>query len=152
MSMTISSCIGCGCTDDHACDGGCWWMRVDRSIGKGVCSQCEEFIAAWDAGVRVERYRPSNGTEGDCFIAAFCYKCGRDKALSEGEPIDECDDNERCDIVGRSFLHSVEEPEYPVEWTYDKHGIPCCTAFVAKGAPIPAERCKYTVDMFEELP
>lgn len=27
-------CIGCGCTDDRACEGGCWWVTRD------VCSSC----------------------------------------------------------------------------------------------------------------
>lgn len=35
-----SACISCGCTDECACDGGCWWLLVDRSLGKGVCSNC----------------------------------------------------------------------------------------------------------------
>lgn len=36
----VSRCIGCGCTDDHACYGGCWWHVVCRAIGRGVCSRC----------------------------------------------------------------------------------------------------------------
>jgi len=27
-------CVGCGCTTEHACDGGCSW------ITPGVCSRC----------------------------------------------------------------------------------------------------------------
>lgn len=30
----IRTCRVCGCTDDHACEGGCWW--VDRDL----CSSC----------------------------------------------------------------------------------------------------------------
>ena len=30
-----------------------------------------------------EKYRPSNGTEGDCFFAGWCCKCQRDKAMRE---------------------------------------------------------------------
>lgn len=33
-------CIGCGCTDDSACAGGCSWIAVDPSSGKGLCSRC----------------------------------------------------------------------------------------------------------------
>jgi hypothetical protein len=40
----ICTCIKCGCTDDHACvdDHGvaCHWVKVDRSAGTGICSQC----------------------------------------------------------------------------------------------------------------
>jgi len=35
-------CILCGCTDSHACVGGCSWVVVDRIKGVGVCSACEK--------------------------------------------------------------------------------------------------------------
>lgn len=44
-----AACIGCGCTDHHACKGGCHWLRVDYARGLGVCSACPTFTAAWDA-------------------------------------------------------------------------------------------------------
>ena len=28
------TCRACGCTDLHACEGGCWW------IGADLCSRC----------------------------------------------------------------------------------------------------------------
>lgn len=43
--MTEAKCVGCGCTDSRACsiDGTvCWWVRVDRVAGIGVCSECDE--------------------------------------------------------------------------------------------------------------
>jgi hypothetical protein len=51
----IAACIGCSCDDRHACEGGCWWLRLDRTEGIGVCSQCEEHIEAWDRGDRTSR-------------------------------------------------------------------------------------------------
>jgi hypothetical protein len=33
-------CIGCGCTDDHACLGGCAWVAVDAEECIGLCSNC----------------------------------------------------------------------------------------------------------------
>lgn len=30
------TCRVCGCTDDHACEGGCWWVEPD------LCSACAE--------------------------------------------------------------------------------------------------------------
>ena len=95
-----------------------------------------------------EKYRPSNGTEGECFFAAWCFNCQRDKAMREGVDIEECDDNERCDIIANTFAYDVEDPEYPVEWQYGKDGQPCCTAFVQAGDPIPAPRCEHTQDLF----
>jgi ParB/RepB/Spo0J family partition protein len=48
-SAAVATCIGCGCTDDHACEGGCSWVRIDRESGKGVCSKCPASIKKWDA-------------------------------------------------------------------------------------------------------
>lgn len=48
----LAVCIGCGCDDDHACRGGCSWLRVDYAAGVGVCSKCEEHAARFDAGER----------------------------------------------------------------------------------------------------
>lgn len=31
---TVRTCRVCGCTDDHACPGGCWWIDED------LCSEC----------------------------------------------------------------------------------------------------------------
>jgi hypothetical protein len=35
-------CRGCGCTDDHACPEGCWWVDLDLVGFKGgpLCSTC----------------------------------------------------------------------------------------------------------------
>jgi len=41
-------CIGCGCDDFHACEGGCHWLRLDRMAGAGVCSKCESKVQLWD--------------------------------------------------------------------------------------------------------
>ena len=51
-SNQVAVCIGCSCHDYHACEGGCWWSRVDYSLKVGVCSQCKAHEAAWDAGQR----------------------------------------------------------------------------------------------------
>lgn len=48
----ISNCIGCGCDDQHACDGGCSWLAVDRVAGVGVCSSCPGHRARFNAGDR----------------------------------------------------------------------------------------------------
>lgn len=51
--LNLAHCIGCGCHDEHACSGGCWWLRVDYGAGSGVCSQCPAHTDRWDAGDRV---------------------------------------------------------------------------------------------------
>jgi len=56
----VSVCIGCGCDDEHACIlevGGfikeaCYWLEVDRTLGRGVCSGCPRKLAAWRKGNR----------------------------------------------------------------------------------------------------
>lgn len=95
-----------------------------------------------------QKYRPSNSVEGDIFFGHWCCKCARDKAMSEGLPIEECDDNQRCDIIARTFAHDIDEPEYPTEWKYDQHGQPCCSAFVPVGEAIPNPRCERTNELF----
>lgn len=53
----VSTCIGCGCTDNQACDGGCEWLAVDRVTKRGVCSSCEAHLAAFEAEQRVQDFR-----------------------------------------------------------------------------------------------
>jgi len=38
----VRACRECGCTDDHACSGGCWWYDLDPTGFKGgpLCSRC----------------------------------------------------------------------------------------------------------------
>lgn len=36
----VAKCRKCGCTDLHACPGGCSWVEVDRERGVGLCSNC----------------------------------------------------------------------------------------------------------------
>jgi hypothetical protein len=43
-----ATCVGCGCTDGHACvdehHPPCHWLKVNRKTGLGVCSSCPTFI------------------------------------------------------------------------------------------------------------
>jgi len=48
-ALACASCIGCGCTDAQACQGGCWWLAVDRARGRGVCSNCAHLMTTWRA-------------------------------------------------------------------------------------------------------
>jgi hypothetical protein len=52
----IATCIGCGCDDLHACEDAlfspCSWLRVDYKSGVGVCSECPDEVARFDAGDR----------------------------------------------------------------------------------------------------
>lgn len=95
-------------------------------------------------------YQPSNGTEGACFFEAWCCHCARDKAMSEGKDFDECDDNEKCELIANSMAFKPGDAQYPSEWKYDDKGIPCCTAFVEAGSSIPPARDDRTLDLFAE--
>jgi len=75
---------------------------------------------------KTERYRPGNGTEGDIFMSAFCFKCRHD---TEDKP---------CEIIGRTMGFDINAPEYPAEWVRDRDdnewpGTARCTAFEPPG-------------------
>lgn len=89
-----------------------------------------------------QRYIPSNGTEGMAFIDAWCTHCAHDRAMCEGEPVEECDDRELCQIIARSMADGGAP-----EWVFGSDGQPRCTEFVEHGQPIPY-RCPETNDMF----
>ena len=67
-----------------------------------------------------EKYRPSNGTEGEMFMEKFCYRC-----------IHEDGDENLCNILSSTFWHDVDDKESPPEWQYGKDGQPLCTKFEA---------------------
>lgn len=48
----LAVCIGCGCDQLHACDTGCYWVRVDHGAGFGVCSECPTHLGRYDDGDR----------------------------------------------------------------------------------------------------
>lgn len=95
-----------------------------------------------------EKYRPSNGTEGQLFLDAFCRRCQRDAAMRTGANVEDCDDEQRCEIIGLTMIHDADEPEYPTAWQYGKDGQPCCTQFIEAGNPIPEPRCTHTQEIF----
>lgn len=96
----------------------------------------------------VIKFRPSNGTVGHAFWNDWCCKCQRDRSMREGCEIDECDDDEKCEILGKTMLYQVEDPEYPIEWQV-KDGRAVCTAFIEAGKDVPRPRCQHTADLFD---
>ena len=89
-----------------------------------------------------DRYMPSNGDEGTAFILGWCGTCQRDKAMREGADLDDCEDNEKCEIIAASFRDEA------VEWRELEDGRCICVAYVPAGAVIPAPRCERTADLF----
>ena len=89
-----------------------------------------------------EQWIPSNGTEGYSFLESACGNCQRDTAMSDGVDLDECDDNEKCEIIAASFRGEA------VEWRVDGDEV-FCVSFVPKGERLPPPRCALTADMFQ---
>jgi hypothetical protein len=87
-----------------------------------------------------EKYRPSNGTEGEIFYDAWCADCARDAAYRADPAL-----GDSCPILVRASASAIEAESYPAEWTYSSAGQPCCTAFTTEGLP---ERCPDTADLF----
>lgn len=78
-------------------------------------------------------YQPGNGSEGEGFFCRFCYECERDRAFQDEES------SEGCEILLRTMLYKVTDPEYPREWRYNDQGEPVCTAFVPLGGRVPTD-------------
>lgn len=75
-------------------------------------------------------YRPSNGTEGNIFMAAWCNRCFKESG---------------CTILtGAMFGKS------PKQWVQDDDG-PRCTSF-QDHMKATAYRCRKTADLFTKVP
>lgn len=83
-------------------------------------SEGERFIARINA--MPERYRPSNGTEGERFMARWCEKCVKD---TPSKP---------CRIIALTMSLGIDHKDYPPEWVEDDDG-PRCTAFADHAKP-----------------
>jgi hypothetical protein len=81
-----------------------------------------------------EPYRPSNGTEGECFMEAFCFRCARDAKFQESQ-----DGADGCPIVAAALMYDIGDPQYPPEWIYDEQGSRC-TAFTLDAPPDEQDR------------
>ena len=75
-------------------------------------------------------YQPSNGSEGEGFMSGWCGQCARDALMNGTKHINECDYDDFCPIANAALVFDRDDENYPQEWTYDKDGKPCCTAFV----------------------
>lgn len=74
------------------------------------------------------KYRPSNGTEGDYFTAQWCKKC--EKHYQHEEYGLSC----RLQIYENSMIFDVDEDGYPGEWIVGEDGLEKCTAYVGPGS------------------
>jgi hypothetical protein len=74
-----------------------------------------------EADATTRPYRPSNGTEGEAFMEAWCARCARDAAYQAGE-------GDSCPIAAATVALAVDDPDYPAEWITGAGG-PRCMAF-----------------------
>ena len=63
-------CLGCGCSDFDACEGGCWWDTVDYDVGVGVCSNCLDWHGVLLCLEEISCRRRNEST---------CHRCGCEK-------------------------------------------------------------------------
>jgi hypothetical protein len=71
-------------------------------------------------------YRPSNGTEGEIFMSAWCARCMRDQARREGDAF------AGCEIITLTMAFEIDDPSYPQAWVQDDDGAPSCLEFEAE--------------------
>lgn len=74
-------------------------------------------------------YRPSNGIEGEIFMAHFCDRCSKDGYTDETPELG-------CQILAATMAYELGDPRYPKEWIQDGDDIRTsrCTAFEEKKA------------------
>ena len=105
--------------------------------GRSIYCAEEAALFAHRAG---DRYRPSNGFEGELFDGAWCSDCARDAAHRADPAL-----GDGCPILAAALAFDITHPDYPREWQYGADGQPRCTAFTTEGVP---ERCAHTDDLF----
>ena len=72
-----------------------------------------------------EKWRPSNGTEGDIFTGAVCASCASGPSS-------------KCRIAFATLVHDVDDADYPAEWQIGSDGLPTCTAWVDRKGCVSA--------------
>lgn len=73
-------------------------------------------------------YRPGSGTEGADFMDRFCHRCARETKFRET-----MDGEDACPIARDTFIHAVDDENYPKQWIEDEAG-PRCVEFESEAA------------------
>lgn len=106
--MSLATCIGCGCDDNHACGEGCYWLRVDYPDGTGVCSECSEHVEAWDRGDRTPHAVPASETENPTLQRIPRPEQKRPPGPCRHDwPFEDVQDADSCRWCGMSFIRHV---------------------------------------------
>lgn len=88
-----------------------------------------------------QKWRPSNGTEGEIFSERWCAGCRRDAAFR-------ADEGDSCPIICNAMAFDTGHPDYPAAWQYGPDGQPICAEFDDLSRDAAAERCPATTDLF----
>lgn len=87
-------CFVCGCTDEVACPGGCWWAADDELHGQDVCNRCVELrddLTATGRPVTLSQLAERTGEERDeaaAWVAGELAETGHPfRALQHPEPL-----------------------------------------------------------------
>ena len=67
-----------------------------------------------------ELYLPSNGSEGECFIATFCEVCRKGACFRIVKA------KSGCAIFDKAFFSG----KHVKQWVYDENNYPVCTSFI----------------------
>jgi hypothetical protein len=117
-----SICIGCGCTDECACEGGCSWLVNDGRVG--VCSCCRRALPAWERGARLAYWVPETPpvellrmwVDG---VRVHAYRPGTNQPRGPYYVLDaECGTVSLVDNTGLPYVASLEavRAEYSTDW------------------------------------
>ncbi len=87
-----------------------------------------------------QKWRPSNGTEGELFYENWCATCVRDAAHRADPTL-----ADGCDILAATMAWGIGDEAYPEAWRYGSDGQPRCTAFTTSE---DFYRCPETADLF----
>lgn len=67
------------------------------------------------------KFRPSNATHGDSFMAGYCLNCRK----YEPQP------DKYCNIIALTMAYDIDDEKHPSDYVY-RDGQPTCTAFERK--------------------
>ena len=108
--MTTATCIGCGCDDFHACEDGCYWLRVDYADKLGVCSSCEEHVETWDRRDRTPHAQPIAELEDPKLSRIPRPDSPKRPAPCNTDhdwPFEDVQDSDQCRRCGMSFVRHI---------------------------------------------
>ena len=80
-----------------------------------------------------DKYRPSNGTEGDWFMSHFCYQCAAYNI---------------CKIWPATMALGVNDPKYPKQWIETEEGAECTSFVSTDSIKRKPYHCDKTLEMF----